>query len=165
MHPLPLTVDPLPLIDTACGGGRPSVRTRSVAAAALIFCAISAWAPLAPATAPGAEPTAEYRIGIEDVLVIAMPDHPEWGVEVTVQPGGKITLLMIDDVFVVGLTPTELKLRLVEAYRRYIPAPNISVRSSDVLGRCMPVAIMMRISSREMPALSITSSTSDKNSL
>jgi polysaccharide export outer membrane protein len=89
---------------------------------------------LVAATPPsrGAETTPEFVIGVEDVLQILMPDHPELSVTVPVRPDGRISLPLVDDVEAAGISPDQLKSRLVEAYRAFVTIPNISVLVQEI---------------------------------
>ena len=78
------------------------------------------------------EPLEEFVIGIEDVLQVSMPDHPELGATVPVRPDGRISLPLIDDVIAAGLTPDQLKAHLTEAYRGYVTVPNISLMVVEI---------------------------------
>lgn len=79
-----------------------------------------------------ADPMPEFVIGVEDVLQILMPDHPELSVTVPVRPDGRISLPLVDDVTAAGLSPDELKASLVEAYRAFVTIPNISVLVQEI---------------------------------
>lgn len=69
----------------------------------------------------------EYRIGPEDVLDIAVWKNPDLGRVVPVRPDGKISLPLINDVLVEGLTPTELREVLAQQFLAYISAARVSV--------------------------------------
>lgn len=51
----------------------------------------------------------EYMVGPADVLTISVWNHAELNRTVTVRPDGMISLPLIGDLFVVGMTPMELK--------------------------------------------------------
>jgi polysaccharide export outer membrane protein len=87
---------------------------------------------LARSAAAAAVPMADFVIGVEDVLMISMPDHKELTVTVPVRPDGRISLPLVDDVVAAGLTPEQLKARLVETYRGFVTVPNISVIVSEI---------------------------------
>lgn len=95
-----------------------------------ILCALAvACSPLAAQPPTMLE---EYVIGVEDVLQLSMPDHPELSVTVPVRPDGRVSLPLVDDVRVAGLTPMQLKERLLEAYKSYVTVPNLSVLVTEV---------------------------------
>ena len=69
----------------------------------------------------------EYRIGIEDVLDVAVWNVPELQKTVPVRPDGKISLPLVNDVVAAGLTPMELRQRLAEKISAFVQAPDVSV--------------------------------------
>jgi polysaccharide export outer membrane protein len=82
----------------------------------------------APAAAPAAIPElAEYRIGPEDVLQIAVWKNDAMSRSVTVRPDGKISLPLLNEIQAAGLTPTELRLVIAKQLTEYMPNPEVSV--------------------------------------
>jgi len=85
---------------------------------------------------------AEYRIGIQDVLEINFyVGDTVKATTVTVDSRGRISYSFIDDVEVVGLTPTQLDDLLTERMSSFIRNPRISIlmkefnsRSATVIG-------------------------------
>jgi polysaccharide biosynthesis/export protein len=47
--------------------------------------------------------------------------------EVTVRPDGRISLPLLNDVAAAGLTPEQLRTRLIDEARRYVETPNATV--------------------------------------
>jgi polysaccharide biosynthesis/export protein len=97
----------------------------SLIAAALLVVA-------APSSSPAEErkPTgnaSEYQIGIEDVLDISVWNNAELQRIVPVRPDGKISLPLVNDIVVVGLTPMELRDVLTERFGAYVHGPDVSV--------------------------------------
>lgn len=74
----------------------------------------------------------DYVIGVEDVLFVSVWKNPDLSREVPVRPDGKITLPLIDDIRAVGLKPSELKEILMEKWKAYITAPEVSVIVTQV---------------------------------
>jgi polysaccharide export outer membrane protein len=74
----------------------------------------------------------EYRIGPEDVLDIAVWKNTELTRTVPVRPDGMISLPLLNDVRVVGLTTLELRDVLSKKLEEYIPSPQVSVIVSAV---------------------------------
>jgi polysaccharide export outer membrane protein len=73
-----------------------------------------------------------YRLRGGDKLSIKFPYHAELNEPtVIVRPDGFITLPMIQDIQVVGLTMPQLKKRLEEAYAEVLVNPVISVNLTD----------------------------------
>ena len=69
-----------------------------------------------------------YRIGIGDVLQINVWREPEVSVPaVTVRSDGRISMPLIKELQVLGLTPTELEWLLTEALSRFLHSPNVTI--------------------------------------
>jgi polysaccharide export outer membrane protein len=106
--------------------------TRTIASAGLTSVAcLVAWL-IAPLPAPAQTAGAEYVIGPEDVLDVAVWNTPELTRTVPVRPDGKISLPLINDVQAAGLTPMELRDALVHALDTYVPMPTVSVIVREV---------------------------------
>jgi len=69
----------------------------------------------------------EYVIGPDDVLSIVFWRDKDLTSEAVVRPDGKITLPLLNDIDVAGLTPSRLRERLTEEARRYVEDPNVTV--------------------------------------
>jgi polysaccharide export outer membrane protein len=73
-----------------------------------------------------------YRIGPGDVLQIDIWKEPDVSIpSVTVRPDGRISMAMVGDVSVVGLTPAELEAGLRERFGSLIKEPRITVSVRD----------------------------------
>jgi polysaccharide export outer membrane protein len=82
---------------------------------------------------PGAEAcSAEYTVGPEDVLDIAVWNNTEISRTVPVRPDGKISLPLLNDVQASGFTPMQLRDTLAKSLAEYIAAPNVSVIVREV---------------------------------
>jgi polysaccharide biosynthesis/export protein len=79
-----------------------------------------------PDGVPAVDPN-EYRIGPEDMLQISVWKNEPLSQKQPVRPDGKITLPLLNDIAVAGLTPMELRKLLVEKLAEYIPSPEVSV--------------------------------------
>jgi polysaccharide export outer membrane protein len=70
----------------------------------------------------------DYAIGTGDVLEINVWKDPDASVRgVVVRPDGKISMPLLKDVAVVGLTPTELQKRITDRLEGLIIAPDVTV--------------------------------------
>jgi protein involved in polysaccharide export with SLBB domain len=69
----------------------------------------------------------EYRIGFLDQLEIRFTYHERFNEIATVRPDGRITLQNIGDIYVVGMTPSELDRTITEAYSEFINTPEVTV--------------------------------------
>jgi polysaccharide export outer membrane protein len=86
---------------------------------------------------PGPEPAAdavpaEYRIGPEDLLYIAVWKNEAMSREVPVRPDGMISLPLLNDVQAAGLTPMQLRQVLIGRLAEYMPSPEVSVIVQEV---------------------------------
>ena len=69
----------------------------------------------------------EYRIQVGDQLDIKFFYNPELNEQVTVRPDGRISLQLVHEVMVAGLTPSELTQRLTQKYAPELKKPEIAV--------------------------------------
>src|SRR3954464_11797415 len=76
------------------------------------------------AVSAGSALPAGYVIGPSDVLSIVFWRDKDMSADVTVRPDGKITLPLLNEVTAGGFTPEELRVRLVEAAKKYLEDPN-----------------------------------------
>lgn len=85
-------------------------------------------APAVPAPAAAVPVTPSgYVIGTDDVLSIVFWREKDLSLDVAVRPDGRISLPLLNDVQAAGLTPPELRERLMEESKRYIEDPNVTV--------------------------------------
>jgi len=88
-------------------------------------------APSTPATRDVAR-SLDYRIGVDDVIEIAVWDNAAIGRTSLVRPDGKISLPLLHDVLVAGLTPMQLQSWLTQALSGYVKSPQVSVIVREV---------------------------------
>jgi len=70
----------------------------------------------------------DYRIGVGDVLAVAVWREPEASVpETVVRVDGRIALPLIGDLVAAGLTPAELQSSFAEKLSQYIRQPVVAV--------------------------------------
>jgi polysaccharide biosynthesis/export protein len=86
----------------------------------------------APDGAGGGQPARvvpdDYKIGAGDALQIAVWKEPDVTVpSVVVRPDGRITVPLIKDVTVAGLTPREAEKVITDGLSRFIPDANVTV--------------------------------------
>lgn len=74
----------------------------------------------------------EYLIQVGDRLGIASYYDPQLNQDITVRPDGRISLLLMGDVFVAGMTPTELDIQVTNAYKRVVDSPEVTVVVKEV---------------------------------
>jgi len=68
-----------------------------------------------------------YVIGLDDVLGIQFWGQPAMNGDVKVRPDGRISLPLLNDVDAAGLTPEQLRTRLLESAKQFLETPNVSV--------------------------------------
>jgi polysaccharide export outer membrane protein len=106
----------------------PAKRAPAPASAAAPTTAVPA--PAAPANA--APVGADYKIGIDDVLDIAVWNNTTVSRTVPVRPDGKISLPLLNEVQAAGLTPSQLRASLMAKLVEYMPTPEVSVIVREV---------------------------------
>jgi polysaccharide biosynthesis/export protein len=126
-----------------------------VATLLLVVCAalpVAAQAPGAPgaldppsparasAAAPPPVPTgitvpADYVVGPEDVLSVVFWRERDMSADVVVRPDGRISLPLLNDVDVAGLTPEQVRERVTEGARRFVEEPNATVVVKQINSR------------------------------
>ena len=95
----------------------------------------SAAAPV-PARAPGtSEGAGSYVIGPDDLLSVVFWRDAQMSGDVLVRPDGKISLPLLDDVQAAGLTPNELRERLVSQAKQFMTDAVASVAVKDARSR------------------------------
>jgi polysaccharide export outer membrane protein len=88
-------------------------------------------AAAAPAAHDAPKPADDFVIGADDVLSINFWREKDLSTDVVVRPDGKITLPLLNDIAAAGLTPDQLRARLLDEAQRYIedPAPTVVVKT------------------------------------
>jgi polysaccharide biosynthesis/export protein len=76
-----------------------------------------------------------YRVGAEDELAIAVWHEPELSQQVVVRPDGMITLPLLNDIKVAGLTMEELQTLLTERLKTVVNDPQVTVSVKAVKSR------------------------------
>jgi polysaccharide export outer membrane protein len=119
-------------------------RSKNIGNVALVLAlAAGCWPPLAAQQPPAAAPKAgaaaapvvagavavpaDYVIGAEDVLGVVYWRDKDMTNDVAVRPDGKISLPLLNDVQAAGMTPAQLRDRLVDASKQYFEDPSITV--------------------------------------
>lgn len=101
--------------------------------------ATPARARVAPAPMPAGE-GAEYRVGAEDVLKIAVLEAPELNQEVRVSATGEISVMLGGTFKVEGLTTRQVERALGDRLReKYIRNPNVSVQVTEARSHTVSV--------------------------
>jgi polysaccharide export outer membrane protein len=77
---------------------------------------------------PGVELPEGYRIGAGDVIAISVWKEPEASVDgIVVRADGKVSLPLVKEIEIAGLTPTEAEKLLAERLAKFILSPDVTV--------------------------------------
>ena len=74
---------------------------------------------------PNAQP--EYKVGVGDSLMISVWKEPEVSGEVMIRGDCRITIPLIKELEVCGMTPTEIQDLVVDRLGKFIAAPDVTV--------------------------------------
>ena len=85
--------------------------------------------------AAGSEPPANYVIGPDDVLSVVFWRDKDMSADVTVRSDGKISLPLLNDIQAAGLTPVQLRDRLLSEAKRYIEDPSVTIVVKQINSR------------------------------
>jgi polysaccharide biosynthesis/export protein len=99
--------------------------------------AVPAAAPRAAGLGPVAAiaPPPEYVIGPNDTLSVLFWRDKDMSADVVVRPDGNITLPLLNDIRAAGLTPEQLRERILAEARRYIEDPSPTVVVKEINSR------------------------------
>jgi polysaccharide biosynthesis/export protein len=81
----------------------------------------------AAASGPVVQNPDGYRIGIDDELQISVWHEPELSQGVVVRPDGMITLPLLNDVKVAGLTTQQMQALLTENLKPFVNEPQVTI--------------------------------------
>lgn len=107
----------------------------------LAACASSGPKPgSAPAINPESQAVEAYRIGVDDVVRVAVWQNPDLNVTVPVRPDGRISVPLVGDVVAGGRTPEEVAAEIKAALEKFVRNPQVTViidqlRSHEYLAR------------------------------
>jgi len=109
---------------------------------AVLSCLLTAAPVLAQATPPtqpqddaarqGVAASADYVIGVEDLLSVTVWKEPDLTKNVAVRPDGKISFPLVQDLQASGKTPRQLAATLTEALAKYIKEPIVTVTVEQI---------------------------------
>lgn len=88
---------------------------------------VEAAAQAAPTAAAASQVGADYLIGPGDVLQVFVWRNPELTVSVPVRPDGKISTPLVEDMSVVGKTPSTLARDIEKVLSAYIRSPEVNI--------------------------------------
>lgn len=94
---------------------------------ALATVAVGAAADSSPTAPAASQVGADYLIGPGDVLQVFVWRNPELTVSVPVRPDGKISTPLVEDMPVVGKTPSTLAKDIEKVLSAYIRSPEVNI--------------------------------------
>jgi polysaccharide biosynthesis/export protein len=84
-------------------------------------------------TTPGS--TSTYKIGVGDVLHIAVWEEPQLTETAVVRPDGKISMLLVSELNVAGMTPEAAQQALTEQLSKFVHKPRVTVTVQEIHSR------------------------------
>ena len=89
-----------------------------------------------PQASGGVSVPADYRVGPGDILEISVWKEPDASSpSVLVRPDGKISMPLINDLYVSGKTPMEIQSIVMEKLAPYVNSPNVTVIIRSILSK------------------------------
>ncbi len=88
-----------------------------------------------PATPVGPD----YRIGSGDVIRVSVFEEPQFATSAVVRPDGKISVPLIPDLAIAGMTPETAQHLLTEQLSRFIKHPRVTVIVEEIHSRIVYV--------------------------
>jgi len=82
-----------------------------------------------------AESNGDYRVGSGDVVEVSVWREQEASGSVVVRPDGKISLPLVNDLYVRGMTPMEMQKVITEKLEPFINEPNVTVIVRQILSK------------------------------
>jgi len=76
-----------------------------------------------------------YTIGERDILDIVVWREKDLSEEVVVRPDGKITIPLVNEIYVIGMTPLQLQEVLAERMKPFVNAPQVTVSVREINSR------------------------------
>lgn len=73
------------------------------------------------------QPPAGYRVGVDDEITISVWHEPEFSQTVVVRPDGMITLPLINDIKIGGLSTEELRNLVTEKLKTVVNDPQVTI--------------------------------------
>jgi len=78
---------------------------------------------------------ANYTIGEQDVLDIDVWQEKELSGQAVVRPDGKITMPLVGEIYVVGMTPVQLQTELMKKLEPFVTVPQVTVSVHEINSR------------------------------
>jgi polysaccharide export outer membrane protein len=81
------------------------------------------------------EDDSAYKIGVGDVLHITVWDEPQFTEVAVVRPDGMISVPLVSDVTVLGMTPPAAEVMLTARLQKFVHKPRVTVTVQDIRSR------------------------------
>lgn len=69
----------------------------------------------------------DYRVGASDVVNVEVRGQTDLNKSAVVRPDGKITMVLLGDIYVSGMTSEEIDDKLTRSYSEYLVGPDVTV--------------------------------------
>jgi polysaccharide export outer membrane protein len=80
-----------------------------------------------------------YVLGMGDVIRVDVFEEPQFDGTIVVRPDGKISLPLVSDVYVAGLTPVATEQLLATKLTKYVKNPRVTVTVQEIHSRVVYV--------------------------
>jgi polysaccharide export outer membrane protein len=80
-----------------------------------------------------------YVLGIGDVIRVDVFEESQFNETIVVRPDGKISLPLVSDVYVAGLTPVATEQLLIAKLTKYVNHPRVTVTVQEIHSRVVYV--------------------------
>jgi polysaccharide export outer membrane protein len=97
------------------------------------------------------QPPESYRVGADDELAISVWHEPELSQSVVVRPDGMITLPLLNDIKVIGLSTLELQALLTEKLKTLVNDPQVTIVVKNI--RSLKVFLVGSVAKQGMYSL------------
>ena len=102
----------------------------------LLICLVPGQAQPVTAPPPAASATeGAYRLAAGDVITLQFFYNPEFNTKTTIRPDGKISMPLLGEIEVTGLSVDELTTRLMELYRGTLRQPAVTIQVETFANR------------------------------
>jgi polysaccharide biosynthesis/export protein len=102
---------------------------RSFTSLVVLVAGLVTWLPAAMGAGP------DYRIGPDDIIAVSVWDQKDLDQVVAVRPDGKISLPLVGEMEVGGLTVAEVASRLTTLYSRTVRGAQVTVAVKEIRSR------------------------------
>jgi len=91
--------------------------------------------PSEPQNAAAPVDSNSFKVGPADVLNVRVWHEQEFSGPVSVHPDGKITLPLVGDLAVGGMTPAQIEQVIAQALTKYVVKPLVTITVQEVLSK------------------------------